>query len=332
VKGRRLVIESMATIICRTCTVPKDKDEFYLKDRTSGRRSTQCKECQVSGQRYQLLGLSTEQYEALLAAQRGACAICKVSLEEYASRSRFGAFQVDHDHATGRVRGLLCHNCNRAIGMLGDNAAILQRAISYLRSSGVATRFGVRIQVPEERHRIARKVSQADAPSGACCLYCGRSIPRKGMWQRQKYCDQTCRRAAKAVADPERSCEHCDARLPKEHALRGGRFCDRECEAAFRKAESRGAVLRGLRSYYEEHGQLPPKRIVHQPALRGVVPAAPTVLRAFNTDSWPIAMAAAARELDIAYPPRRDRSKANGATTAEQRRPRRVVRGTGDRR
>lgn len=55
------------------------------------------------------LGLTDEGYEALLAAQGGGCAICGRPPSE---RRRL---DTDHDHKTGRVRGLLCHRCNRAL-------------------------------------------------------------------------------------------------------------------------------------------------------------------------------------------------------------------------
>lgn len=44
---------------------------------------------------------------------------------------------IDHDHETGKVRGLLCNNCNRAIGLLGDSVSTLLDAVEYLRSGGV---------------------------------------------------------------------------------------------------------------------------------------------------------------------------------------------------
>lgn len=43
-----------------------------------------------------------------------------------------GVLVVDHDHKTGKVRGLLCHNCNRALGLLKDNKEIIQNCLSYL--------------------------------------------------------------------------------------------------------------------------------------------------------------------------------------------------------
>lgn len=45
-----------------------------------------------------------------------------------------GEFHVDHDHETGKVRGVLCHSCNAGIGLLGDSVPILREAIRYLES------------------------------------------------------------------------------------------------------------------------------------------------------------------------------------------------------
>lgn len=73
----------------------------------------------------QKFGITVEQYDALLAAQKGACAICS----QPPGKRRLA---VDHCHTTKAVRGLLCVNCNTAIGKLNDDPVILQRAIDYL--------------------------------------------------------------------------------------------------------------------------------------------------------------------------------------------------------
>lgn len=70
-------------------------------------------------------GLTEKEYENIASSQGGACAICRgVSKKTLA---------VDHDHKTGKVRGLLCWKCNYALGLLTDNAEFLGRAIIYLR-------------------------------------------------------------------------------------------------------------------------------------------------------------------------------------------------------
>jgi hypothetical protein len=71
-------------------------------------------------------GLSTEQYDAMLAAQGGHCAQCPWPDKPYKRLA------VDHDHKTGRIRGLLCADCNRGIGLFGDDPARLRAAADYL--------------------------------------------------------------------------------------------------------------------------------------------------------------------------------------------------------
>lgn len=72
-------------------------------------------------------GMELEDYERLLSKQGGQCAICGKS-------PGVRRLAVDHDHKTGRVRGLLCGSCNTALGKLGDTAEGLTRAIQYLQS------------------------------------------------------------------------------------------------------------------------------------------------------------------------------------------------------
>jgi hypothetical protein len=74
--------------------------------------------------------LSMEQYENLLAQQGGACAICGTS--EPGRDAQF--FSVDHNHTSNQVRGLLCNNCNRALGLFRDDADLMQKAAEYLES------------------------------------------------------------------------------------------------------------------------------------------------------------------------------------------------------
>lgn len=73
----------------------------------------------------------------MAAKQDGRCAICRRPPSGTTKRQRF--LQVDHDHATGTIRGLLCNECNTAIGRLGDNVEGLLRALRYLtRSASLA--------------------------------------------------------------------------------------------------------------------------------------------------------------------------------------------------
>lgn len=71
-------------------------------------------------------GLTADAFAELLRSQNHRCKICLVSFSERESC-------VDHDHITGYVRGLLCHQCNRGLGAFCDNRNSLLRAVRYLR-------------------------------------------------------------------------------------------------------------------------------------------------------------------------------------------------------
>lgn len=73
-------------------------------------------------------GLTIEEYDRLLVSQNGVCAICRKTDSTH-------RLCVDHDHITGKVRGLLCGKCNRGIGCLGDNSMQLRMAADYIEKS-----------------------------------------------------------------------------------------------------------------------------------------------------------------------------------------------------
>lgn len=73
-----------------------------------------------------LYGMTLEDYDNMLNEQNGVCAICFQPC-----KSKKG-LAVDHNHETGKVRGLLCANCNGAIGMLQEDPAIIDRAKEYI--------------------------------------------------------------------------------------------------------------------------------------------------------------------------------------------------------
>ena len=79
-------------------------------------------------------GIEPDEYDKMLKSQSGVCAICGTD-NPNGSRSRSTYLlnlAIDHCHKTGRIRGLLCNNCNRGIGLLGDDVIVLRRAIEYL--------------------------------------------------------------------------------------------------------------------------------------------------------------------------------------------------------
>lgn len=89
------------------------KKEHYLANRKSN----------LSKGRFRKYGISEETYQTMLDDQRGICAICGLSMDKP---------HVDHDHNSGKVRALLCGNCNTAIGLLKESIQTLESAIQYL--------------------------------------------------------------------------------------------------------------------------------------------------------------------------------------------------------
>jgi recombination endonuclease VII len=154
--------------VCRRCRLTKLLESFRIDPKGRGGFASWCKDCvhqqqvetgykrprpeprecawcgaifqpNVNGRIYcsqwcssrsahcrRLYKMTGEQFRSLLAAQRFRCAIC---------RTKCDAWHVDHDHETGLVRGLLCRDCNVALGHFRDSPEALRRAAGYLESS-----------------------------------------------------------------------------------------------------------------------------------------------------------------------------------------------------
>ena len=119
--------------VCRTCKMEKALKEFYGYARGV---FLDCIPCVLDDRRRTNYGLSREQFEALIVGQGGRCAICRTD-----KPGGKGTWRVDHDHSCcsgakscGQcVRGLLCNNCNRAIGLMADDTTRLESAVRYLK-------------------------------------------------------------------------------------------------------------------------------------------------------------------------------------------------------
>lgn len=126
------------TKVCTKCNRELPVDDFYKRSET-GRPISRCKECykkrpqDVLRLNLKRVGLTVEQFDAMLLGQDGACAICATPAGQ-----REGRLSVDHDHVTGRIRALLCYRCNSGIGMFSDNPDLLHAAIAYLELYGAA--------------------------------------------------------------------------------------------------------------------------------------------------------------------------------------------------
>jgi glutaredoxin len=138
------MIEDLITLKrCPRCLKEKNRDEDFFK--RSGKKGhlprAWCKQCEQelrtlylekhpenkkrwmqNGQRRYKYGLEPDEYERLLTQSNHSCFICKQQRK----------LCVDHDHLTGKIRGLLCVPCNTALAQFGDSVEGLQRAITYI--------------------------------------------------------------------------------------------------------------------------------------------------------------------------------------------------------
>lgn len=162
------MISENGTKVCSCCKEEKLVSEFHRDKNSSDGYTYKCKECRNKANReyyaahpekrkekndkkkeYRKLyydnpeiklkyrqkyierkfGINYEQYNKMLAQQGGVCAICG-SAETKCSAEYLA---IDHDHDTGEIRGLLCSNCNRALGLFQDNSEIVEKAMLYLK-------------------------------------------------------------------------------------------------------------------------------------------------------------------------------------------------------
>lgn len=75
-------------------------------------------------------GITYDEYIEMHNKQNGKCAICKMDEKELNTK-----LSIDHCHSTGKVRGLLCHNCNHALGKFKENIEIVSSALMYLKQN-----------------------------------------------------------------------------------------------------------------------------------------------------------------------------------------------------
>ena len=129
---------------CTQCKKDKPEGDYYVrKDRPSGKgRLSECKECMKSRvmDRYKkdpdlindkraakVYGITLEQVQEMREQSGGICSICNREGKHHHKR-----LVIDHDHNTGKVRGLICSTCNSMIGWCGEDTQTLQNLIDYL--------------------------------------------------------------------------------------------------------------------------------------------------------------------------------------------------------
>nr|WP_133997721.1 endonuclease VII domain-containing protein [Streptomyces sp. 846.5] len=111
---------------CPGCEQVKPVGDWHRHSRSKDGLAARCKACRKADHRRDHLkrtyGLTEAERDAMLQAQMGVCAICLTPGPEH----------VDHDHKTGRVRAILCFNCNGGLGQFKDRPDLLRRGADYL--------------------------------------------------------------------------------------------------------------------------------------------------------------------------------------------------------
>lgn len=142
------------TKICKRCGVRKSLTKFYNSKVYPTGKAYTCKTCQSemrnrwikdddaryresnrrAGLKYKF-GMTIEQFDKMLADQGGCCAVCKTTNPngEGIENGKNKQFSIDHDHTTGKIRGLLCNKCNRCLSFMQDSVTVLTKAITYLK-------------------------------------------------------------------------------------------------------------------------------------------------------------------------------------------------------
>lgn len=131
---------------CTKCKQDKPVEAFCKHRGAADGLNWHCKECAaISVKRYKeknpdyvrsqalkyKFGLTLERYNEMVEDAGGVCSICKRP-ERRTANGKVTDLAVDHDHATGAVRGILCSSCNVSLGGFEDSKTFLQEAINYL--------------------------------------------------------------------------------------------------------------------------------------------------------------------------------------------------------
>ncbi len=138
-------MEIVFRIKCRVCTITKDSNEFHKHHKMANGFDSICKECnktkstrwlknnhKVSSaiQAKKNYGISRENFKTLMAAK--CCEICKKEFTINNNKDK----HIDHCHTSKKIRGILCFNCNTALGKFRDDSKLLLEAIKYLKNNG----------------------------------------------------------------------------------------------------------------------------------------------------------------------------------------------------
>lgn len=129
---------------CQCVQCERDSARVFMRARRAA-DPVRVRRQEIAAKLRKHFGLTEAQYAEMFSAQNGRCAVCTGKLISRLDDSRpfdkgtgrvpNAVGRVDHDHATGKIRGLLCSNCNQGLGKFRDNPTILLKAVGYLRAS-----------------------------------------------------------------------------------------------------------------------------------------------------------------------------------------------------
>lgn len=114
---------------CKKCNNQNRKFHYHNNPENREAVKKQSKDSQLKNQ----FGITLQEYEEILEKQNGVCAICGCNNNHKSNpKGDIDRLSVDHNHQTGKVRGLLCSRCNFGIGQFNDDPTLLISAIDYL--------------------------------------------------------------------------------------------------------------------------------------------------------------------------------------------------------
>jgi hypothetical protein len=113
---------------CKSCQKAYSQSETCIANRREYYQRT--KRAHINRNLKKQYGIDHDQYDQMLLDQGGKCAICPAT-----EPGGKGRFHVDHCHTTGRVRKLLCHNCNTMLGLAKEQISTFEQAILYLKNA-----------------------------------------------------------------------------------------------------------------------------------------------------------------------------------------------------
>lgn len=147
--------------VCKRCGIKRSYIDFHIVKECRGGRRPVCKFCirKQQKKRYDdnaefararqrkwhtdnprasrgsklksTYGITIEQYDAMFISQGGICLICGCP-ETVKRNGKIKNLSIDHNHVTGKIRGLLCQKCNQALGLLGENPVTINSLLKYI--------------------------------------------------------------------------------------------------------------------------------------------------------------------------------------------------------